>query len=398
MANISAPTITLRGTKGSPLTNTEVDNNFSNISTALQTGLTAASYTAADVLSKLNSVSGPTQAGGVNADTVTFASGARSATNLNTGNTIVARDSSGNFTAATITAATTFSGPLSSSAVTITGGTITGLSAALPIASGGTGATTQAGAQTALALVPGTNVLAYTATGAALASTTSATDTAPYFTGSGTASTHSFTSYMRGLAGSADASTARSNLGLTIGTNVQAYGAQLSAVSSVATGMVALTGAGTAAGRTITAGSGISVTNGDGTAGNPTISANVLSVQGNTGNVIVSVPVTSVQGNTGAVIVSSVSYASIAGSAQGGWPGSLSQFSNNLGNYGGWVPHNTKAGNHTNGSVGRFAGGVGNCGNISPNCLMRTHLDTGSTMDAHYHHNNCHNCNCNCNC
>ena len=369
MANISAPTITLRGTKGSPLTNTEVDNNFSNISTALQTGLTAASYTAADVLSKLNSVSGPTQAGGVNADTVTFASGARSATNLNTGNTIVARDSSGNFTAATITAATTFSGPLSSSAVTITGGTITGLSAALPIASGGTGATTQAGAQTALALVPGTNVLAYTATGAALAGTTSATDTAPYFTGSGTASTHSFTSYMRGLAGSADAPTARSNLGLTIGTNVQAYSAQLAAVSGVSTGMVSLTGAGTAAGRTLTAGTGITITNGDGVSGNPTIAVTsyVSSVQGQTGAVTVTVPVSSVQGQTGAVTVTNIgghsgaaphahnsnnathantaphahnsSYGHQAHNAQTGWPGHLSQFANNLGNYGNFQPN-----------------------------------------------------------
>ena len=84
MANITAPTLTLRGSKGSPLTNTEVDNNFSNISTAIATGLTAASYTAADVLSKVNSLTGPTQAGGLNADTMTFASGARSATNANT--------------------------------------------------------------------------------------------------------------------------------------------------------------------------------------------------------------------------------------------------------------------------------------------------------------------------
>ena len=387
MASITAPSITLRSTKGSPLTNAEVDANFSNISTQIALGQTAASYTAADVLAKLNTVTGYAAASGLNSDTLTFNSGARSAASTNTANTIVARDASGNFSAGTITAALTGTASIAAS-----------LNYTVLIAGGGTGATTAAGARTALGLAIGTDVQAYTASGNALAGLTSAADTAPYFTGSGTASTHSFTSYMRGLAGSADAATARSTLGVVIGTNVQAYGAQLSALSGVATGIAVLTGAGTAAGRTITAGAGISVTNGDGTAGNPTISANVLSVQGNTGNVIVSVPVTSVQGNTNAVIVSSVAYASIAGSAQGGWPGSLSQFSNNLGNYGGWVPHNTKAGNHTNGAVGRFAGGVGNCGNITPNCLMRTHLDTGSTMDAHYHHNNCHNCNCNCNC
>jgi len=377
MANISAPTITLRGTKGSPLTNTEVDNNFANISTALQTGLTAASYTAADVLAKLNSVSGPTQAGGVNADTVTFASGARSATNLNTGNTIVARDASGNFSAATITAATTFSGPLSSSAVTITGGTITGLSAALPIASGGTGATTQTGAQISLGVQPGVNVLTYTATGAALAGTTSAADTAPYFTGAGTASTHSFTSYMRGVAGSADAATARSNLGLRINTDIQSYSAQLSAVGAVSTGMVALTGAGTASGRTLTAGTGITITNGDGVAGNPTIavSSYVSSVQGQTGAVVVSVPVTAVQGKTGAVTVTNNSgSAGYASSAGGGWPYFLSQYGNNLGNYGGFIDS------------------VSNCGG-QPNSSYSTFNRSGNNINI-----NNNNCNCRCNC
>lgn len=274
MSNITAPSITLRSSKGSPLTNSEVDANFNNISAALQTGLTAASYTAADVLAKLNSVSGPTQAGGVNADTMTFGGGARSATNANTANTIVARDASGNFTASTITAATSFVGPLSSSAVTITGGTITGLSTALPIASGGTGASTQVGAQTALGLVPGTNVLAYSVAGAALAGTTAAADTAPYFTGTGTASTYSLTGYMRSLAGSADAATARSNLGLIIGTNVQAYSAELTATAGLSTnGIIVRTGAGAKVTRSISGTTGqIVVTNGDGTAGNLTIS------------------------------------------------------------------------------------------------------------------------------
>mgnify|MGYP003703664005 CR=1 FL=1 len=68
MANITAPSITLRTTKGSPLTNAEVDANFTNISNALQTGLTAASYTAADVLAKLLTVDGA--GSGLDADTV----------------------------------------------------------------------------------------------------------------------------------------------------------------------------------------------------------------------------------------------------------------------------------------------------------------------------------------
>jgi hypothetical protein len=376
MASITAPSITLRSTKGSPLTNAEVDANFSNISTQIALGQTAASYTAADVLAKLNTVTGYAAASGLNSDTLTFNSGARSAASTATANTIVARDGSGNFSATTITANLTGTASIAAS-----------LNYTVAISGGGTGATTQAGAQTALGVVPDVNVLAFSNTGKALKDLTSAADTAPYFTGAGTASTHSFTSYMRGVAGSADAATARSNLGLTINTNVQAYGAQLSALSGVTTGIAVLTGAGTAAGRTIVAGGGISVSNGDGTAGNPTISAAVTSVQGNTGAVIVSVPVTSVQGATGAVIVSSVSYASsagsasyasIAGSAQGGWPYFLSQYGNNIGNYGG------------------FLDSISNCGNGgttgSTYSLQAVLTRNGNQVGVYM------NCNCRCNC
>ena len=373
MASITAPSITLRSTKGSPLTNAEVDANFSNISTQIALGQTAASYTAADVLAKLNTVTGYAAASGLNSDTLTFNSGARSAASTNTANTIVARDASGNFSAGTITAALTGTASIAAS-----------LNYTVLIAGGGTGATTAAGARTALGLAIGTDVQAYTASGNALFGLTSAADTAPYWTGAGTAGTYTVSSFMRGHAADASAATARSTLGLVIGTNVQAYGAQLSAVSGVATGMVALTGAGTAAGRTITAGSGISVTNGDGIAGNPTIAANVLSVQGNTGNVIVSVPVTSVQGNTQAVIVSSVAYSTIAGTAQSGWPYFLSQYGNNLGNYGSFF------------DSANFQGGAayGNtaCGKSGINNFFRSGNSVVLAVTT-----NC-NCNCNCNC
>jgi hypothetical protein len=67
---------------------------------------------------------------------------------------------------------------------------------------------------------------------------------------------------------------ARINLGVEIGVDVQAWDADLDAVAGLsANGVIARTGAGTAAARTITPGAGISVTNGDGVSGNPTIAA-----------------------------------------------------------------------------------------------------------------------------
>lgn len=78
--------------------------------------------------------------------------------------------------------------------------------------------------------------------------------------------------------GGTDASTAsqaRTNLGVAIGVDVQAFDSDLSAIAGLASnGVIARTGSGTASVRSLTGTTNfVDITNGDGVSGNPTISS-----------------------------------------------------------------------------------------------------------------------------
>lgn len=135
-------------------------------------------------------------------------------------------------------------------------------------------------ARTTLALVIGTDVQAWDAELAAIAGLATAANKCTYWSGTATAALYDCTSYGRSLANTADASALRTLGGLVIGTDVQGYDSDLGALSANSTnGLWARTGTGTGAARSLTApAAGITVSNGDGVSGNPTLAlANDLS-------------------------------------------------------------------------------------------------------------------------
>ena len=244
--------IVIRTNKASPLTIAEADAHISNLNTEVGSKLDSNLYTAADVLTKIKTVDG--SGSGLDADTV---DGFEQAT-TNTASTLVRRDSSGNFAAGTITA-TSFVGNLTGNVTGAFTGSLSGnannVTGIVALENGGTGANTAANARTALGLG---NI--------ATQASNSVTITG------GTISGITDLALADGGTGASDAAQARTNLGLVVGLDVQGYSAELVALSALTTtGLVVRTGSGTSTTRTLTAGTNIALTNANGVAGNITI-------------------------------------------------------------------------------------------------------------------------------
>jgi len=118
------------------------------------------------------------------------------------------------------------------STVDINGGTINGITD-LAVADGGTGSSNASDARTALGLIIGTDVQAYDDELTDIAGLTFADDYFILGTGAGTIGTASCTVFAQSILDDADAGTVLGTLGAVIGTNVQAYNANLDDIAGL---------------------------------------------------------------------------------------------------------------------------------------------------------------------
>jgi hypothetical protein len=257
-------TIVLRNVKGSPLTNAEVDANFNNINSEVGTKLNSSSYTATDVITKIKSVD-------INTANINVArlNGYNAAT-TNTVGTIVARDSNGDFAAGTITAVTLIGNVTGNITGNLTG-TVTGnasnVNGTVAINNGGTGGTTASSARTNLELgsIATQNSNSVSITGGSITGITAL-------------------AIVSGGTGATSATQARGNLGLVIGSDVQPFSNLLTSISALSSGgLLIKTGANSVV-RSISGGTNITVTDGDGISGNPTIAVSGLAAVANSGS------------------------------------------------------------------------------------------------------------------
>jgi hypothetical protein len=245
--------IVLRSVKGSPLTIAEADANINNLNSELGSKLNITSYTPVDVLAKLLTVDGLNS--GLDADRIQN----KNIASINTPNTVVLRDSSGNFSAGTVTA-NSFVGNITGNIVgNGTGnwtGTATNISGVVSVANGGTGATSVNDIKTLLSL----------------GNLSTQNSSSVNITG-GTITGINPIAVSAGGTGANNNTSARVNLGLNIGSDVQGFAAILSSISALTNnGVVVRTGSGTSSTASLVAGNNISITNADFTTGNPTIS------------------------------------------------------------------------------------------------------------------------------